>query len=183
MSHTPPIAQSPAPQDTDTFVSVSRMSYRGQQNPSPTRLAFSRKMEQQRSEEHRQRGPKFVAKSNYEMSFTNAVSPPRKRIDRPDRREIKHLKFESNSLSRTDFRSPSPTDYPEKIKGERKSVLHALPFTANSESRKAYVKHSIKSVPARKKEITRPFPHIPFTAVSTSQASYTAHELPPLVPR
>ena len=154
------------------MMSVAQASYKGQQNATPTIPSISRNREVERSKEHRARAPKFTAKSNYECSFTNAVSPPPVRGVKYNRREAPRPKFEANSTSRLDFHVPSTTDYPQRVSPPKSRATSNMKFTATSETRRNYVNHHQKSVPPRRKDHGSPFPHLKFTAISESQAAF-----------
>lgn len=181
-------ALSPAVQQAaaeDRFVSVSRLSYQGVPNPSPSRPVHSALDEKAALLESRRHAPKFTATTNYEVSFPpGQQSPGRSRNCKPPARVTAPKKFEETSTSRSEFTPPSV----DVLKQTSKRITHAdieasrgpasspTTFSANSESRRSYkFDNSAMVRPVRgtqhHREARAP---IPFTAVSTHRAEFTA---------
>jgi hypothetical protein len=172
----------------DRFVSVSRMSYAGIQNAVPTRPVWSQSMEKQAMLQNRSRSPKFVAMTNYEMSFQEAQQPsPVRKSCKPEFRQTVARQFVETSTSRASFNAV-PVDVLLKTSKRvtRAEVelapvdeRHAAPFAGNSESRRSFVEHGPVTIKRAKME-HRALPNVKFTAQSTNRAEFVAHALPPI---
>jgi hypothetical protein len=156
----------------DHWQSVARASY-VQHHASRTLSMSPSRREVEKVKERLATGPKFVAASNYDVSFRGAEGGRASPLCRPDDRSTPVLPFVETSTSRASYQGGTDK-FPERVRGHSPQVRKPLAFKATSISRQTYVDHHRRQVPPRAKEEHRPLPHVKFDAISTATASYVA---------
>ena len=162
-------------QVTEKFRSISQLSYVPYdcvEPPAATSVRRERLL--QEAATLRSHSPKFVARSNSEISFAEEKYANASRVSsmKPPHRLTKPLPFTSNSTSRESFVAPSPDGITKRERATRPfESISPIPFTAVSESQRNLMPHKVAKV-HRCKEVHRPLRNVKFDAISTAQASY-----------
>ena len=149
---------------------MARQSYVAHEGAQRTETLSPTRREAEKVKERVKSGPKFVAASNYDMSFTGAsgrASP----TCRPHTRTALCLPFTETSTSRASYAGHTAA-FPERVRGRSPEQRKALPLKSTSIARQSYVDHHVTKVPPRRHEEHRKLPQTKFEAVSTAAASF-----------
>ena len=160
----------------EKFRSISQLSYVSYDNiEPPTTASVRRERLLQEAATLRSHSPKFVARSNSEISYAEEKYAHVERVSsmKPPHRLTKPQPFTSNSTSRISYAAaPAEVTHNSSERARRPfETITPIPFTALSESRRNLVPHKVAKV-ERRKEAHRPLRTVKFDAVTTSQASY-----------
>jgi hypothetical protein len=162
-------------QETEKFRSVSQLSYVAYDCVAPPKQASIRRERLlEEAATLRSHSPKFCARSNSELSYSEDRLKNAERVAsmKPPHRLSAQGKFTANSTSRESFADVPADILHAQIRAKRNfETITPLPFTAVSESRRNLVWHKVtRSV--RGKEVHRPLRNVKFVANSTQRESY-----------
>jgi hypothetical protein len=167
-----PVSESPTAMyhDEDHWKSVARSSFVQHEAQRTVAMSPSRR-EHEKVKERLATGPKFVAATNYDMSFHGDAGRPSPSC-KPPMAKVVIKPFTETSTSRESFsgaRGDAPS--PSRARGHSPAHGKPIPFAGTTISRQAYVHHAVKP-PVRRHEEHRRLPKTKFEAVSTSSVSF-----------
>lgn len=159
----------------EKFRSISQLSFVAYDCVAPPKQASVRRDRLlTEAAELRSHSPKFVARSNSELSFTEdcLTRPERVASMKPPHRLSVNKKFTATSTSRESFADvPADVLHSQTRATRNYETITSVPFTAVSESRRNLVWHKLAMLP-RGKEVHRPLRCVKFEANSTQRESY-----------